>query len=82
MYASHVSKDRSPAYQMSPFILQGHVHAPRPLCPLRVASVRSLIEEVRARPVICDSTLEVYRDIGMKDKAWDEIAQVTLKDSN
>ncbi|KAG8255559.1 hypothetical protein J6590_089641 [Homalodisca vitripennis] len=43
--------------------------------------MEQLIEEVRARPVIWDSTLEVYRDIGMKDKAWDEIAQVTLKDT-
>lgn len=43
--------------------------------------MEQLIEEVRTRPVIWDCTSELYRDFTLKDKAWDEIAEVLLRDS-
>ncbi|XP_047121805.1 transcription factor Adf-1-like [Schistocerca piceifrons] len=44
--------------------------------------MEQLIEEVRTHPVIWDSTLEVYRDVTLKEKAWNEIAELLSKDKN
>jgi hypothetical protein len=42
--------------------------------------MEELIEEVCSHPVIWATTLEIYRDLGLKDNAWEEIAKNLQRD--
>jgi hypothetical protein len=40
-----------------------------------------LIEEIRSRPVLWNTALEIYRDAVLREKAWEEIAEALGEES-